>query len=86
MVYKVSSVLLIAGEIVLIETIRRETLRKLNNQFKIPSVRKPPPYAVSKTYVCDKLAKDVRQQNGPNAIKRALQRDHVLIPSCVLQI
>ncbi|KAJ3813801.1 hypothetical protein F5876DRAFT_34263 [Lentinula aff. lateritia] len=61
-------------------TIGKETLRKFNKKFEVPSMRKPPPYAISKTLVCEKIVTDVRQKNGPNAIQWSLKIDGFLIP------
>ncbi|KIK53904.1 hypothetical protein GYMLUDRAFT_63468 [Collybiopsis luxurians FD-317 M1] len=38
--------------------IKHETLCKLNHQFDIPSVWKPPAYSLSKALICDKISKD----------------------------
>jgi hypothetical protein len=52
----------------------------LNKQFDIPTVRKPPPFSVAATLVCDKLDDDVNQGNGPATVKTALALDGHQIP------
>ncbi|KAI0739703.1 hypothetical protein C8Q80DRAFT_1057408, partial [Daedaleopsis nitida] len=39
-------------------------LKQLNQQFDIPTARKPPPLPVATAVVCDKIAQDVHKRNG----------------------
>ena len=47
---------------------------------------KPPPYPLTKALVCKKIAKDLKQCNGPQQIQQDLKIDNVLIPRCVYQV
>ncbi|KAJ7277244.1 hypothetical protein C8J57DRAFT_1434370 [Mycena rebaudengoi] len=60
-------------------------LKMLNKQFDIPTVRKPPPFSVATTLVCDKLDDDVNQGNGPATMKTALALDGHQIPRDTVQ-
>jgi hypothetical protein len=49
-------------------------------ELNVSTVRKPPPISVTTTLVCDKLAQDVNQANGPDALKTFLALDGYQIP------
>jgi hypothetical protein len=49
-------------------------------ELNVSTVRKPPPISVITTLVCDKLAQDVNQANGPDALKTFLALDGYQIP------
>ncbi|KAJ6556661.1 hypothetical protein B0H10DRAFT_1967605 [Mycena sp. CBHHK59/15] len=59
---------------------RSTKLKELNTEFKVGTVRKPPPISVATTLVCDKLDKDINQANGPDTIKTFLALDGHQIP------
>ncbi|KAJ3978906.1 hypothetical protein F5890DRAFT_1576117 [Lentinula detonsa] len=52
------------------------TLKKLNRQFKVPTVNKPPPLPVSTTLVTKVVADDIAAQNGPSTIQQNLCLEH----------
>ena len=61
------------------------TLKKLNRQFQIPTVNKPPPLPVATTSVTKAVAADIAAQNGPSTIQQNLRLEHnIFIPRQVL--
>ncbi|KAJ7133795.1 hypothetical protein C8R46DRAFT_1235384 [Mycena filopes] len=60
--------------------IKATKLKGLNQEFNIPTVRKPPPISLVTTLVCDKIDDDVMQANGPEAIKTFLALDGFQVP------
>ncbi|KAJ7832305.1 hypothetical protein B0H13DRAFT_2256526 [Mycena leptocephala] len=60
--------------------IKSTRLKQLMIELNVSTVRKPPPISVITTLVCDKLAQDVNQANGPDALKTFLALDGYQIP------
>ncbi|KAF9069297.1 hypothetical protein BDP27DRAFT_1363426 [Rhodocollybia butyracea] len=57
------------------------TLKQLNRQFEVPTVRKPPPLLTAATYVSKAVSANTAARNGPNTIRQTIvQQDGVLIP------
>ncbi|KAL0062901.1 hypothetical protein AAF712_010222 [Marasmius tenuissimus] len=57
-------------------TISVAKLKKLNREFGVPTVRKPPPLPVATTTVSTIMSKDLAARNGPNTIQHILRRQH----------
>lgn len=55
----------------------------LNNQFGVPSVRKPPSDELATRAILDIVAKDPAQRNGVGAIGTFLSNDGMPIARCV---
>ncbi|KAJ7059362.1 hypothetical protein C8F01DRAFT_989648 [Mycena amicta] len=56
--------------------IKKATLTKLNKEFEIPSVRKPPPLPVATTLVAEHVMQDTNRRHGPVRTKRKIARKH----------
>ncbi|KAH7870035.1 uncharacterized protein C8R40DRAFT_1163319 [Lentinula edodes] len=62
------------------------TLKKLNRQFQIPTVNKPPPLPVATTSVTKAVSADIAAQNGPSTIQQNLRLEHnIFIPRDTVQ-
>lgn len=59
---------------------RKAKLKQLNAQFNIPSSRKPPPFPIAQSHICEKMAQDIHRRNGPTAIKHQLAVEGIIIP------
>jgi hypothetical protein len=62
-------------------TARKNTLIKLNKQFKVPSVRNPPSLPVITSLVAQAIEEDVLGRHGPTTVQRMIAREHnVIVP------
>jgi hypothetical protein len=60
------------------------TLKKLNRDFDVPTVRKPPSLPVATTYVSKAVSADTAARNGPSTVQQMVhQADNVFIPRYV---
>jgi hypothetical protein len=61
--------------------LRLRTLKKLNKQFCVPTVRKPPPDPIVTTVVSEYMASNLTSRNGPATIQRKIMhKDGIFIP------
>ncbi|THU88708.1 hypothetical protein K435DRAFT_679314 [Dendrothele bispora CBS 962.96] len=61
--------------------VKIRTLKKLNQKFQVPTVKKPPPTPISTTIVCKYINANLTSGNGPATIQRRIaQLEGVLIP------
>ncbi|KAF7338929.1 hypothetical protein MVEN_01969000 [Mycena venus] len=62
-------------------TIGLTTLKKLNREFKVKTVKKPPPDHISATLVAEVMMNNVSSRNGPRTIQTQISLQHgVKIP------
>lgn len=59
---------------------------ELNNQFEVPSVRKPPSKEVATRAILEKVAADPAQRNGVGAIGTFFSNDGMAIPRFVISM
>ena len=62
---------------------RKSQLHELNMQFNIPSPCKPPPEDIATQAVLEKVAEDINQENGVNAITSCLSIEGMPLPRFV---
>ncbi|KAJ7198535.1 hypothetical protein GGX14DRAFT_374113 [Mycena pura] len=68
-------------------SIGKNTLIKLNKQFEVPSVRKPPSLPVITSLVAQAVDEDVLGRHGPTTIQRMIAREqNVIIPRDILRV
>ncbi|KAJ7050243.1 hypothetical protein C8F01DRAFT_1264324 [Mycena amicta] len=61
--------------------IGKNKLSRLNKDFNIPSVRKPPPTSIATTLIAEVVLQDTNQRHGPVRTQRKIAcRHNVLIP------
>ncbi|KAJ7292042.1 hypothetical protein C8J57DRAFT_1589061 [Mycena rebaudengoi] len=61
--------------------IKLSTLKKLNREFKVPTVKKPPPDHISTTLVAEVIVNNVSSRNGPRTVQDQISRhDGTKIP------
>ncbi|KAJ7053471.1 hypothetical protein C8F01DRAFT_1260459 [Mycena amicta] len=61
--------------------IGKNKLSRLNKDFNIPSVRKPPPTSIATTLIAEVVLQDTNQRHGPVRTQRKIARRHnMLIP------
>lgn len=58
-------------------------LVRLQKQYNIARVRKPPPREVAATLICEKIAEDLHHRQGPNTVKALLAIEGYQIPRYV---
>ncbi|KAJ7145060.1 hypothetical protein C8R43DRAFT_953510 [Mycena crocata] len=57
------------------------TLKKLNREFNIPTVKKPPPQHIASTLVAEAMASNVSSRNGPQTVQTQISlQDGIKIP------
>jgi hypothetical protein len=59
-------------------------LKKLNKEFRVPTVRKPQPMETMRQAIVDEVETDLRQGNGPNFVKSKLKDKGMAVPRYVL--
>ncbi|KAJ7756005.1 hypothetical protein B0H14DRAFT_3512281 [Mycena olivaceomarginata] len=68
-------------------SIKKNTLIKLNKQFKVPSVRNPPSLPVITSLVAQAIEEDVLGHHGPTTVQRMIAREHnVIVPRDTLRV
>ncbi|KAJ7658239.1 hypothetical protein DFH06DRAFT_1472887 [Mycena polygramma] len=57
------------------------TLKKLNREFEVPTVKKPPPPHIATTLIAEVMTNNVSSRNGPTTIQNQISRqDGIKIP------
>ncbi|KAJ6614263.1 hypothetical protein B0H10DRAFT_2266519 [Mycena sp. CBHHK59/15] len=57
-------------------------LKRLNRQFKVETVKKPPPVHIASTLIAQAITNNVSSRNGPQTIQNQISRqDGIKIPS-----
>ncbi|KAJ7713687.1 hypothetical protein B0H14DRAFT_2413736 [Mycena olivaceomarginata] len=56
-------------------SIKKSKLKTLNNEFEVPSVRKPPPLPVCTALVAQKMSEDNSRRHGPTTIQHQIARE-----------
>ncbi|KAJ7907955.1 hypothetical protein B0H13DRAFT_1879059 [Mycena leptocephala] len=57
------------------------TLKGLNQQFEVPTVKKPPPDHIAATLIAEVMANNVSSRNGPQTIQSQISlQDGTKIP------
>jgi hypothetical protein len=56
-------------------------LKRLNRQFKVKTVKKPPPVHIASTLIAEAITNNVSSRNGPQTIQNQISRqDGIKIP------
>ncbi|KAJ7203020.1 hypothetical protein GGX14DRAFT_332273, partial [Mycena pura] len=57
------------------------TLKKLNREFNVPTVKKPPPQHIASTLVVEVMANNVSSRNGSQTVQSRISlQDGIKIP------
>ncbi|KAJ6624691.1 hypothetical protein B0H10DRAFT_2174430 [Mycena sp. CBHHK59/15] len=66
---------------------RISALKRLNRQFKVETVKKPPPVHIASTLIAEAITNNVSSRNGPQTIQNQISRqDGIKIPSLMADI